>query len=399
MEAPPRHVLVVGAGLGGLRTAEQLREAGFDGSITLIGDEPGAPYDRPPLSKQILTGEWEPETAELRSLSGLESLSIRARLGTRAARVRPGEVLLASGESLHGDAVVVATGAASRSLPGQSDHVLTLRTISDSVALRDALGAASSLLVIGGGFIGAEVASAARKRGVAVTVIEALPVPFARALGREAGALAGRLIREGGADLRLKARISRFLDAGDQVAVQLEDGNAVAADIAVTAIGAVPRTECLNVTGTSAGGIPCGPTGRVHGLAGVWAVGDAAAWEDPRQGGRFRHEHWTSAVDQAAAVALDILGRPAGDRPVPYFWSDQFGLKIQVIGRPELADEVIPLRGDGLDGGPVRGTVIGYAARGRLVAVAGFGAARAVAQSRALVANGASTAETLAASA
>ncbi|HKQ42919.1 MAG TPA: FAD-dependent oxidoreductase, partial [Pseudonocardia sp.] len=179
----PEHVLVVGAGLGGLRTVEQLRSAGFQGRISLVGDEPHAPYDRPPLSKQVLTGEWAPERTTLRSVEGLDDLGVRTHLGMRAVALRPGEVELADGASLHADAIVVATGLAARTLPGQPAGVHTLRTLDDALALRAALERASSLLVIGGGFIGAEVASSARTRGLAVTVLEALPVPSARALG------------------------------------------------------------------------------------------------------------------------------------------------------------------------------------------------------------------------
>src|SRR6476646_9013390 len=210
----PEHVLVVGAGLGGLRTVEKLREVGFQGRLSLVGGEPRPPYDRPPLSKQVLTGEWEPERTTLRSLEGLDELGVRTHLGMRAVALRPGEVELADGASLHADAIVVATGLAARTLPGQPAGVHTLRTLDDALALRAALERADSLLVIGGGFIGAEVASAARTRGMAVTVLEALPVPSARALGAELGALAGRLMSEAGVDLRTGAQIDQFVVPG-----------------------------------------------------------------------------------------------------------------------------------------------------------------------------------------
>ena len=151
----PEHVLVVGAGLGGLRTVEQLRTAGFQGRISLVGDEPHAPYDRPPLSKQVLTGEWAPERTTLRTAAGLDELGVRTHLGMGAVALRPGEVELADGASLHADAIVVATGLAARTLPAQPAGVHTLRTLDDALALRSALERASSLLVVGGGFIGA----------------------------------------------------------------------------------------------------------------------------------------------------------------------------------------------------------------------------------------------------
>ncbi|MDT7551663.1 MAG: hypothetical protein QOI16_199 [Pseudonocardiales bacterium] len=380
----PEHVLVVGAGLAGLRTVERLRAAGYQGRLSLVGEEEHAPYDRPPLSKQVLTGEWAPERTTLRSLEGLDELGVRVHLGMRAVALRPGEVELEDGASLHADAIVIATGLAARTLPGQPAQVHTLRTLDDALALRAALEQARSLLVVGGGFIGAEVASSAHSRGLAVTVLEALPVPSARALGEELGRLTGRMMIEAGVDLRCDAQITGFVGEGLRVGVALADGTQIDADVAVVGIGGVPRLEWIE--GVSApNGLACGPTGRVDGLTGVWAVGDVAAWADPTHGDRHRHEHWTSAGDQAASVARDILGEPPPPAPVPYFWSDQFGLKIQLIGRPEHADALLPLHGDGLAGGAVKGTVVGMLAGERLVAVAGFGAARLVVRYRALL--------------
>ncbi len=390
----PEHVLVVGAGLGGLRTVEKLREVGFQGRLSLVGGEPHPPYDRPPLSKQVLTGEWEPERTTLRSLDGLDDLGVRTHLGLRAVALRPGEVELADGASLHADAIVIATGLVARALPGQPAGVHTLRTLDDALSLRAALERAGSLLVVGGGFIGAEVASSARTRGLAVTVLEALPVPSARALGEELGALTARLMTEAAVDLRTGVAIDGFVDAGSRFAVALADGTRVEADVAVVGIGGAPSLEWVD--GVSTGdGLACDASGRVEGLSGVWAVGDVAAWADPLHGDRHRHEHWTSAGDQAATVARDILGEPPPPPTVPYFWSDQFGLKIQLLGRPEHADALLPLHGDGLEGGAVKGTVVGMLAGDRLVAVAGFGAARFVVRYRALLQAGADRAAAL----
>ena len=394
MPGQPEHVLVVGAGLGGLRTAEQLRSAGYQGRISLVGAEPHPPYDRPPLSKQVLTGAWEPERAVLRDEDALDELGVRAFLGTRAVSLRPGQVELADGATLHGDAVVIATGLAARRLPGQPSNVHVLRTLEDSVALRATLERARSLLVVGAGFIGAEVASAARARGLDVTVLEALEVPSARALGERVGVLCGRLFTESGVDLRTGTGPARFLDPGSSVAVELADGTRLEADAGIVGVGAVPTLEWLDCSGLDAAlvdpaaGIRCEGPGRVLGAPDLWAVGDVAAWADPVLGVR-RFEHWTNAGDQAVAVARDILGGPQRTEPVPYFWSDQFGLKIQLVGRPELADGLVELHGDGLGGGAVRGTVVGYVTGDRLVAVVGFGAARLVARYRALVAAGA----------
>jgi 3-phenylpropionate/trans-cinnamate dioxygenase ferredoxin reductase subunit len=399
MTGQPEHVVIVGAGLGGLRTAQQLRSAGMQGRISLVGAEPHQPYDRPPLSKQVLTGEWAPERTGLAGPDTFDELGVRVHLGNPAVALHPGdrshELELADGAALHGDAVVIATGLVARTLPGQPAHVHTLRTLDDALALRAALEEAASLLVVGAGFIGAEVASSARARGTAVTVVEALEVPAVHALGPQLGPLAGRLLAEGGVELHTGVPITGFAEAADAgVAVELADGRRITADAAVVGIGGRPQLEWLAATGLdTTHGLACGPTGRAHGLEGVWAVGDVAAWDDPVHGDRHRHEHWTSAGDQAAVVARDVLGAPPPPPTVPYCWSDQFGLKIQILGRPELGGEVVPLHGSGLDGGPVRGTVAAYVTDGRVVAVAGFGAARLIARYRPLVAANAPVAE------
>src|SRR5688572_27138303 len=187
MSGQPEHVMIVGAGLGGLRTAQQLRSAGLQGRISLVGAESHLPYDRPPLSKQVLTGEWHPERTGLAEPDTFDELGVRTHLGNPAVALRPGdrghELELADGAALHGDAIVIATGLVARELPDQPAHVHTLRTLDDALALRATLETASSLLVVGAGFIGAEVASSARTRGIAVTVVEALDVPAAHALG------------------------------------------------------------------------------------------------------------------------------------------------------------------------------------------------------------------------
>ena len=402
MTGQPEHVVIVGAGLGGLRTAQQLRSAGMQGRISLVGAESHPPYDRPPLSKQVLTGEWDPDRARLAGPDTFDDLGVRTHLGNPAVALRPGrhgyELELADGAALHGDVVVIATGLVARALPDQPSHVHTLRTLDDALALRTTLEKAGSLLIVGAGFIGAEVASSARAGGTAVTVLEALDVPAAQALGPQLGMLAGRLLTEGGVELHTSAKITRFAEPSDgvpqAVAVELADGRRFEADAAVVGIGGRPQLDWLADTELDTSrGLACGPTGRVHGLEGVWAVGDVAAWDDPVRGDRHRHEHWTSATDQAAVVARDVLAAPPPPPAVPYCWSDQFGLKIQILGRPELGDDVVPLHGAGLDGGPVRGTVAAYVAGDRLVAVAGFGAARLVARYRPLVASNASVTE------
>ena len=376
----PEHVLVVGAGLGGVRTVEGLRAAGYQGRISLVGGEQHLPYDRPPLSKQFLAGTWERERIDLTGAEKLSDLGVRTHLGLRAVALRPGEVELSDGASLHADAIVLAPGVTSRTLVGQPDSAHMLRDVDESLALRATLDRGGSLLVVGAGFIGAEVASTAHDRGIDVTVVEAAPVPMARVLGAPVGALAARLISESGVRLRCGVAITSLTGEG----ATLEDGTTVSADAVVVGVGGRLDLDWLSGTGLDlSGGIPCDEHGRVQGLDGVWAVGDAAAWTDPRHGDRVRHEHWTSATDQATAVARDIAGAQPPPEPVPYFWSDQFGLKIQLIGRPDVADSILPLHGEGLDGGPVKGTAVGYLRGEELVAVVGFGAARRIARYRA----------------
>ncbi|MEV0494700.1 NAD(P)/FAD-dependent oxidoreductase [Streptomyces atratus] len=394
MTGQPQHVVVVGAGLAGIRTAEQLRAAGFRGGITLVGAERHLPYDRPPLSKQVLTGEWDPERIVLCGTSRLDELGISARFGAAAVSLHEGRVGLADGTEVSGDAIVIATGVAARRLPGQPDTAHTLRTLDDTLALREALATARSLLVVGAGFVGAEVAGAARAHGIEVTVVEAMPVPFTRALGPEIGAVCARLLTDAGVDLRTGARLERFTEGSG---VELTDGTCLDADVLLVGVGGVPELGWLETSGVdTSAGVPCDARGRVEGLPGVWAVGDVAAWRDPARGGLHRSEHWTNAADQAAAVARDIVGAEAPTPSTPYFWSDQFGLKIQLVGRPELADTVMPLNGDGLDGGPVKGTVAAYFGGTRLVGVVGFGAARLIARYRGLVGREADRAEVLA---
>ena len=391
----PGHVVVVGAGLGGLRTAERLRAAGHDGPITLVGAEAHLPYDRPPLSKQILTGAWEPPRTLLASEERLREQGVAWRLGAAADGLNGTTVTLADGSAVHGDAVVLATGLRARGLAGQPAGVHTLRDLDDAIGLRDALRDARSLLVLGAGFVGAEVASAARGlgpggAGLDVTVLEALPLPLTRVFGDTGGALCARLLTEAGIDLRCNTLVKGFQDSRT---VSLADGSSMSADVVLVALGGTPHLPWI---ADSADGLRCDASGRVLGASRVWAVGDVAAWECGRCGGHHRTEHWTSAVDQATAVARDMLGLPSPTAGLPYFWSDQFGLKIQLIGRPGAGERAEVLHGSGPAGGPVKGTVLGYFADGRLVTVAAFGAPRLLARYRPLVEAGASHADALA---
>ncbi len=391
------HVVVVGAGLAGYRTVEQLRERGFAGQLTFIGAELHLPYDRPPLSKQFLTGDWESVRIALTQAERLNTLAVTTLTGQRVVALHPGRVELANDWSIEADAVVIATGVHARRLPGQPPNVHTLRSLDDALALREDLEHAKSMLIVGAGFVGSEVASTAATKGIAVTLLETQPVPLTRVLGEDVGQLCGRLLREAGVDLRTSTSVAAFLPReGAGVSVELSDGSQVDADVAVVGIGGQPTVDWLEGTGLDlTNGVKCNETGRVLGLDRVWAVGDVASWIDPTGERHERHEHWTSAAAQAAAVAADITGTPAPPPDAGYFWSDQFGLKIQLIGRTEQGLETVQLHGSGLSGGPVRGTVVGYFDDDRIVAAAGFGAPRDINRYRAAIAGGASRAEVL----
>ncbi|MFJ9381235.1 NAD(P)/FAD-dependent oxidoreductase [Streptomyces sp. NPDC101455] len=389
----PERITVVGAGLAGLRTAEQLRAHGYTGRITMIGAEKHLPYDRPPLSKQILLGSWEVPRTALCDEKSLAELAVSARLGRRATALHDTTIELDDGSTVSGDAVVIATGVVPRTLPGQPASVQVLRTLDDALALRHALETVRSLLVVGAGFIGGEVASAAKKLGLDVTVTEAQSVPCERVLGPQVGAAAARLFLDGGVDLRCGAGIAHFVD---EHTLALTDGTCVGADVVLVGVGATPDLAWLDGSGLGTGdGLACDAEGRVLGADAVWAVGDVAAKWDGARGRHHRAEHWTSAGDQALAAARSILGLEPPPPVMPYVWSDQFGLRIQMVGRTDLAGETVVLHGQGLDGGPVKGTVAGYFAEERLVGVVGFGAPRHVVAYRALVTAGADRAATL----
>jgi 3-phenylpropionate/trans-cinnamate dioxygenase ferredoxin reductase subunit len=376
-----------------LRTVELLRAEGFPGRISLIGDEPHQPYDRPPLSKQILAGQWPEQRAALHR-GELPDLDIALHLGRSAVGADRAAVELDDGNRLAYDALVVATGVRPRRLPGQPDHpeLHVLRTLEDCRGLRDSLSRARSLLVIGAGFIGAEVAATARTAGLAVTMLEALPVPFAQLLGEQMGLLCARLQTEHGVTVRCGVRLEGFLAPGpetDGIAVQLADKTIVRADCGVVGVGTVIQNGWLAGLGLPTdSGLLCDSAGLVEGTANVYAVGDIAAWRHPTVGDRPRLEHWTSATEQAAVLAQRIAGKPVTRQAdvVPYFWSDQYGLTLQLIGRAELASTVEVLH----DPGTIKGTVAGYFADGRLVAVLAFHAPRLFNRYRALVAAGAS---------
>ncbi|MGW1512220.1 NAD(P)/FAD-dependent oxidoreductase [Streptomyces sp. NPDC002394] len=340
-----RTVAVVGASLAGLSAARALRKQGYDGRLVLIGDEPHRPYDRPPLSKEFLAGRVG--EADLALEADGEDLGAEWLLGVRATGLDRADrsVRLADGRTVRADGIVIATGAAARTLPGSEGlaGVHTLRTLDDARALRDELARGGRLVVIGGGFIGAEVASTAYALGLDVTVIEAAPTPLAGPLGETMGGVVSALHADHGVRLLCGVGVKGLSGERRVDVVLLEDGRSVSADTVVVGVGARPCVEWLEGSGVALdNGVTCGADGRTS-LAGVVAVGDCANWYDPHTGSHRRVEHWTGALERPAAAVAALLAHGATEPGVPrppYFWSDQYGVKIQFVGHAAGADSV-----------------------------------------------------------
>jgi len=341
----PDTTLIVGAGLAGLRSAQAMRSVGYAGELLVVGAERHAPYDRPPLSKQILTGQWQPEQTLLQA----DDLVVDWRLGVRATSlsVTAKVLTLDTGERLAFDRLVVATGTRARVLPlCDLAGVHVMRSLDDAVALRADLDRSPGrVAIVGGGFIGAEVASSCRQRGLDVSIIEPLPHPLGRVVGETVGACLADHYRDHKVDLRLGVTVTGWTPdgAGAITSLQLSDGSKLDCDVVVVAIGVVPNVEWLEESGLRVDdGVVC----DVNLLAapGVVAVGDVARWPNVRTGEFRRVEHWDNAGRQAMHAAQTLLGAnssSAGFAPLAWVWSDQFERKIQIYGSPVGHDEVV----------------------------------------------------------
>ena len=387
------NVVVVGASLAGFRAVEELRHLGYDGRLTVIGAESHLPYDRPPLSKQVLSGKWEVDRIALRPIGKeVSELDVDWQLGVAAAGLDLAArvVELADGTRVPFEGLVIATGTAVRTLPGQPTlaGLHTLRTLDDCLALRLELDREPGrVVVVGAGFIGAEVAATARERGLEVTVLEALSTPLQRALGDQMGNVCADIHRDHGVDLRLNTGVDGFDDDGHGglTGVRLTDGTTIAADVAVVGVGVVPNTGWLDGSGlTIDNGVVCDDTCLA--ADGVVAAGDIARWPNSRFGEVMRVEHWENAQDQGAHAARRLLGHVEPYTPVPWFWSDQYDRKIQLAGRSSADDEVRVVDGS-ID---ERRFVAIYGRGGRVVGVLGMNRPRVVMQYRQLIADGAS---------
>jgi 3-phenylpropionate/trans-cinnamate dioxygenase ferredoxin reductase subunit len=384
-------VAIIGASLAGMRAAAALRDEGFSGSIVVVGDEDHQPYDRPPLSKQFLAGKWGESRISLVPSGKLEELGIELRLGRKAVAldVSGHEVELDDGTRLGFDKAVIATGSHPRNLPGvePSDTVVTLRTLDDSKRLASVIGAGTRLVVVGGGFIGSEVAATAKSLGATVTVLEALAVPLARVLGEQVGRAAASLHEAHDVRVRTGTGVKGISQTGTGPVVYLDDGSTLDADVVVVGIGIVPTTSWLDGSGLEIdNGVVVDST--LHATEDVLAAGDVARWHDLGSGQTLRAEHWTNAAEQGAAAARSLLAGRGSAEPfltIPYIWSDQYDVKIQVLGDPGPDDDVKVVDGSFEEGR----FVAVYGRSGKLTAAVGFGRPRQLMGFRPLLSDGA----------
>ncbi|WP_231120922.1 NAD(P)/FAD-dependent oxidoreductase [Mycobacterium colombiense] len=369
---------MVGAGVAGTLAAETLRQDGYDGALTIVGAERQAPYHRPPLSKKLLSGQVHRAGVDMapqfdmdaRVLRGASAVSLD--LSARTVQVRDeGQDL-----SLGFDGLVIASGAKPREWPGGQapEGVLLLRTVDDCLAIRKRLCSRPRVVVVGGGFIGSEVAATCRLLGLDVTLVEMAAGPLAQALGAELAPYWAKLHREHGVDLRVGVGVDGFVGNGRVEAVRLTDGSQVPADVVIVGLGVTPATGWLEGSGLHLDdGVVCDATGAAEGNTGdgnVVAAGDVARWWHPLYERHLRTEHWDDAARQGEAAARTLLAGPEHAEAfdaVPYFWSDQYDVKLQMLGVPTDYDAV-----EIIEGNPDAGQFIGaYGRGGRTIAVLG----------------------------
>jgi len=373
-------VLIIGGGVAAMRCALELRTQGYDGSIRMVSAETALPYDRTLVSKDLLSGDRVEETRLLlQSADAYADAGIDLRLGAAATSldVRARRVGLADGTQLGYDRLVLAVGGEPVRPPRLTvPGVLTLRELGDARRLAKLLAAGGRIVIVGGGFIGTEVASMAAARGLHATVVEA-GLPFAPLLGSEVARRICAMHRAHGVELLEEAPVDRVRRDGDALLVELVDGRRLPADLVLTAVGMRPATRWLAASALGdANGIVTDADGRTT-IPGVFAAGDCALTPDPDTRLHATTEHWDAAGRQGALVARTILGRPAPKPRAPYFWSDQLGTKLQMVGRTRGADSV-----EIEDVAPAPGFVARYRRDGRLVGLFAVGAPRAVGQAR-----------------
>jgi 3-phenylpropionate/trans-cinnamate dioxygenase ferredoxin reductase subunit len=384
-------IVIVGGGLAAARTAEQLRRSEYTGPVTIVSDEVHLPYDRPPLSKEVLRKEVD-DTA-LKPREWYDENDITLRLGSAATGLDTATqtVTLDDGTMIGYDELVIATGLVPRRIPAFPDleGIRVLRSFDESMALREHASAARHAVVVGAGFIGCEVAASLRGVGVDVVLVEPQPQPLAAVLGEQIGELVARLHRDEGVDVRLGVGVAEVRGEGHVDTVVLTDGTELPTDLVVVGIGSRPATEWLDDSGIEVdNGVLCDEAGRTS-APNVWALGDVASWRDPT-GHQARVEHWSNVADQARVVVPAMLGQDVPSAAVvPYFWSDQYDIKIQCLGEPEATDIVHLVHDDG------RKFLAYYERDGVLVGVVGGGLPGKVMKVRAKIAAGAPISEML----
>ena len=336
-------IVIAGGGLAAQRCTETLRAQGYDGSIRVVCGEPHPPYDRPPLSKELLTGDLPEGALALRPPSWYEERRVDLLLETRAIRLDPvrRELELSRGRPLRFDALLIATGSRPRMLPALEgyDNVGVLRTLDDALALRHALAPGSRLAVVGAGFIGLEAASSATAIGAQVTILEALDAPLEGVLGARIGHWFADLHRAEGTTMLLGTRVERVRGRRSVRALELADGTSVACDQVLVGVGVDPDTSWLDRAGLDAGGVPVDLQGRTA-APDVYAAGDAALVFEPALTRHLRTDHWEAAARQGVAAARAMLGLEPTRTPLPSFWSDQHGVRIQYVGRAAAGDRI-----------------------------------------------------------
>ncbi len=334
--------LIVGGGLASQRCVETLRARGYDGRVRLVCGEPEPPYDRPPLSKGLLAGEVLDQEVAFRPLQWYEDNRVELILGRTATRLDPRRrtVRLDDAGELSYEKLLIATGGAARRLPTLEGYanVHYLRTLADARRLQGELRKGARLVIVGAGFIGQEVASTARSAGVEVTIVEALGVPLAPILGEEVGRWFATMHAEQGVDVRLSTMVEGARGNGSVEELVLNDGERLACDAVVVGVGVAPAAHWLQGSGLEADGVLTDRAGRTS-MAGVFAAGDVSRGFDSRLRAHRRTEHWDAAARQGRAAAQGMIGDEPDAPPLPSFWSDQYGLRIQYVGHADLADD------------------------------------------------------------
>jgi NADPH-dependent 2,4-dienoyl-CoA reductase/sulfur reductase-like enzyme len=362
-------IVLVGGGLAAARTAEQLRRSEYTGRITIVSDEVHLPYDRPPLSKEVLRKEVDDVALKPREWYDEKDIVLRLGSAVTGLDTAAQTVTLDDGTVLGYDELVIATGLVPRRIPAFPDleGIRVLRSFDESMALREHASAAHYAVVIGAGFIGCEVAASLRSVGVDVVLVEPQPTPLASVLGEQIGELVARLHRDEGVDVRLGVGVAEVHGQGRVDTVVLTDGTELTADLVVVGIGSKPATDWLEGSGIEVdNGVICDGAGRTS-APNVWALGDVASWRDAT-GHQARVEHWSNVADQARVVVPAMLGQDVPTNVVvPYFWSDQYDVKIQCLGEPEATDIVHLVEDDG------RKFLAYYERDGVLVGVVGGG--------------------------